>query len=436
MNPRLCIIILLVQIALFSACSSDSVEGDNKSGSFSYNDLTEDFRRFRRTITGRHPLIFADKEELNAILDSVSGRIEGGLDSFAFFKLLAPAVAAVNCGHTHLNLSPAMYREINSVKIFFPFRIRIFSFFLYVAEDSVHENAIPPGSEILSINSSSAETIISRILPMLSSDGENQTGKIAQLNNSFPMLYCLFIDRPDAYEITWIPPEGGGVLESVFPAAYRQGNSSSSGAVEYNLSGDYAFLKVGSFVYYNRVPEFKAEMDAFFRTVNDGNIPNLILDLRNNAGGDPYCSSYLLRYLLWEPFRYFSGNTPGYGDLQKLLYPLDNNFEGPLFVLINGKSFSSTGHLLSLLQFYGRGTLIGEEAGGTFACTDSSIEVKLKNTGLILKCATRAFSTDVEGPDSWHAVKPDIEIEYAIDDYLAGRDLELQEAVRLVNGTN
>src|SRR5690606_38763211 len=138
---------------------------------------------------------------------------------------------------------------------------------------------------------------------------------------------------------------------------------------------------------------FNAFVDAFFNEVAARQIPNVILDVRGNGGGDPYCGAYLFRKLIDRALPYFTSDTAFYPDLKPALAPASNAFHGALYVLVDGGCFSTTGHFVSLLRYHGIGRFIGEETGGSFACTSNLLSTTLGRTHLRLSYATSTFTT-------------------------------------------
>jgi C-terminal processing protease CtpA/Prc len=153
--------------------------------------------------------------------------------------------------------------------------------------------------------------------------------------------------------------------------------------------------------------------------------------VRGNDGGDPYCSSFVVSHVIAEPVRYFAAGTPVYDDLVQPIPVPENVFTGELLVLTDGWSFSSTGHMLSLLRCRRRGIFLGEESGGSGACNDASRMHVMKHTGLRLNLPRRKFATSASCLPHGRGISPDIEVKPSIDDLIAGRDVVLERAISL-----
>jgi C-terminal processing protease CtpA/Prc len=194
-----------------------------------------------------------------------------------------------------------------------------------------------------------------------------------------------------------------------------------------------ALLTINTFAYYEQVDMFQSFIDSCFTVIADKKIEHLILDLRGNDGGDPFCSSYLLRYLLTHPVAYFAGQHRKYDSLTNPLPLAKNHFTGHLYTLIDGGTFSTTGHFLGLLKYHSIGTLIGSESGATFTCTGSVHYENLKHTHLILGTAQkRRYTVAVENMDAMRGIEPDYFVEQSQQDLLEGKDTVLDDALVLI----
>jgi len=95
----------------------------------------------------------------------------------------------------------------------------------------------------------------------------------------------------------------------------------------------------------------------------------LILDLRNNRGGDPFTVALICGYLFDEPTHlntmYFRDGDSYHQSWSPAHVP-GKRFGGtkPIFVLTSGRTFSGAEELAYDLQQLGRATVIGERTGG------------------------------------------------------------------------
>jgi len=200
-------------------------------------------------------------------------------------------------------------------------------------------------------------------------------------------------------------------------------------------AGSGSGLKPAStvFPYYQARDKFKSFIDESFGRIRRAGVQNLILDLRDNGGGDPFCTTHLLSYLEPRPVPYFTRVYPnGYESFAEPIPRAAGAFSGKLFVLINAGCFSSTGHFCALLKYHKIGTFIGTETGGTYECNDASREIHLKNTRLRLFIARITFTAALQGIPRYKGIVPDISVEPGISDHLSGKDPVKERALAII----
>ncbi|HEX3047296.1 MAG TPA: S41 family peptidase, partial [Bacillota bacterium] len=421
---------------------------------YSVKQLKEDFEQFQNTIKTNHPMLYTNQAELNELFINQAQLLKGPMGELEFYRILAPIVAKLNCGHTRLGLSGENGSFYYQSSRYLPLQLKVIHSRIYVVQ-SLSKAKLPPGSEILSINGRPTVEIIQALLNNISADGANLSKKYYEMNHSFNDLYFTYIETPKQFVITYIAPHDStgldarnAIAKKVTLTAVNKGKlgeliwnqsppqKENEGLSPYwsQFTKNYALLTIESFGFYNSAPQqqFKTFIDQFFNELAEAGLANLILDLRDNWGGDPYCSAYLFSYLLQTPQPYFAEESPYYYDLKQPLTPASDNFKGSLYILTNGASFSSTGHLCSLLKYHRIGVFIGEETGGSFVCTDSSRDEILLNTGIQLHYSTMAFKTAVSGLTPGRGIMPDYEVVPTIQDYLQRKDVELDFAVGLI----
>jgi C-terminal processing protease CtpA/Prc len=216
-------------------------------------------------------------------------------------------------------------------------------------------------------------------------------------------------------------------------------------------------------------------MSAFFERVfteaRSGNVSTLILDLRDNGGGEDELGRVLFSYFADQPFRYYRDLVvnklsfsffkyvpdreplpanvhemvkPGVDGKYHLVghpnwgiqQPAAPHFGGKVVVLMNGGSFSTTCEFLSTLHNHGGATFVGEEsAGGYYGNTSgAAVSVVLPNSKLILPVQLVGYYLAIEGNAMGaHGIRPDYHVEYSIDDVLAGSDRAMEIALRLAS---
>lgn len=114
--------------------------------------------------------------------------------------------------------------------------------------------------------------------------------------------------------------------------------------------------------------------------------------------------------------------------------PKPYNYKGPIYVLINGNSFSASSILSTQLDGNDRATFIGEETGGAYNGTVAGIYkiYELPNTKVRLRIGLMHIDAPFKTQPDGYGVKPDVEIIPTLEDRLHKKDPELEWVLKEV----
>ena len=103
-----------------------------------------------------------------------------------------------------------------------------------------------------------------------------------------------------------------------------------------------------------------------------------------------------------------------------------SNFEGEIYVLVNGASFSAASSLARYLKEYSNATIIGEEGGGRYEgfVAGSKQHLSLPNSQIKLAIPRylNYFPKSQKQTTSNRGIIPDYEVKHRIQDYIKGTD--------------
>ena len=162
------------------------------------------------------------------------------------------------------------------------------------------------------------------------------------------------------------------------------------------------------YVQYNVVHEHSSQaVNEIQRAMSEHPVDRLVLDLRNNGGGE----------------------AGGYRDLLRFLTDPEIDRPGRLFVLIGRLTFSAGTSLAVLLERRAaHAVFFGEDSGGAPNFWADPETVTLPNSNLRVLIASRYFG--IGGPeDTRTAIEPDVAVPFSSSDYFAGRDPVLEAAL-------
>lgn len=407
----------------------------------SVDDMRQDFRQLRRILENEHCCLYeyTGKEEFDRLFDHQFRLIDRPMRYEEFFRMAAPIVAQVGCMHTALWM-PGRFFDLGAENLF-PLQVELIEDNLVVTGGYREKNEVPVGSVILEVNGLPAGEIFNALRAITSADALNPHFINTQVEKRFPMFYASVFGFPEKYTVTYsLPGKKTRVTADLHPADIKSVRSVIFAhfnhpplTIDFIEDRKTAVMTVKTFIYYDRVEYFRDFMDRSFREIKEKNIENLILDLRGNDGGDPFCAVILYSYLQKEPAPYFAEPYGKYSDLAKPVPVADNHFMGNLYTLLDGRCGSTNGHFCALLKYHRIGKFVGTPSGSTYKCNAGrNTEVRLDRTSLILTFGRSTFAAAVEGLDKSKPIMPDFPVKETYRDFLEGKDAYLDAALKLI----
>src|SRR6516162_1412606 len=131
---------------------------------FESRQLQEDFQIAREALEETHSGLYryTQKADLDRIFDKAEKSLDHPMDFYEFYRVMAPAIAAIKCGHTGLGLSPEIQKEMELLPRL-PFEVKVLDSKPYIFRDYAKGGTLA-GKEIQSINGVPAVRIVSTML--------------------------------------------------------------------------------------------------------------------------------------------------------------------------------------------------------------------------------------------------------------------------------
>lgn len=419
-----------------------------------------------------HPglYLYSSKARIDAFFDSLSQQLPEQLDDWAFYDGVASFSRLLGDGHTLFFPNAATLAYHNEHSLFFPFKIYWDGQRMYVHFNYHETDLIPNGSEILFINGHPPARIVQHCTDRMMRDGHSDSYPVWILNQWFNEYYSYFYGHPERFDIMYRKPDGSDGQTTVpalsketifanrqkrYPGrAFSRSYDVSPGQgirLQTDTAQGMAVLSIRDFerdiLKKNYRQHFKRSIRRCFRALRHSGAQTLVLDLRDNQGGEIKYGIYLLSWLMREPFRVLegyasvaqadaetdamrmrAGRGPGLG----LHRPRARAFRGEVYLLINGGSFSNSGIVASALQHYRRATIVGEESGGNpFLLSGDPRDMVLPHSGLQVSLSTKRYVIREPARNTGHGIVPDHPAKPNIKGLLRGVD----EGMEVVKAT-
>lgn len=457
---------------------------------FTPQQLKEDFQRMRQELETVQPGLYeyTSKAVMDQYLDSLYTTLDQSMTALQFLHTIKPILTKIRNGHNNIYPSKKAIAYIRAKNKFMPFRVIWLGNKLYVKEAYTPKTTIPLGSEILTINGQPSQEILHTLLSKYAtSDGYNKTFPRRLITAGFGGAYYLYIKQSEEFIITYKTSPQASEQTVTLPGVsvqtvreYAKNKKALDKAADKMLAfkmldASTGLLRVGSFSkseIKKGGQSFKKFLKNTFKVIAQKQLKSLILDVRDNGGGDDGYGNLLFSYLTNRPFnyykyvetkvsriahpRYYEGTgsirlanlffrfklrkmaknsyhfkkNPGLGTFQ----PQKTPFLGNLYILINGGCFSATGEFASCVHYNKRGKFIGEEVGGNYYKNTSGemLPLILPHTKTRVTVTLMQYVMDVENYSKGRGVKPDFLVTYTIQDILQGKDLVLEKAQSLI----
>lgn len=442
----------------------------------------KDFRILREALEATHPSLyrFTPKEKFDFVFDSLKKSISDSTDQWSFFRKTSIIESLIMEGHSSIMMSSEMQDELSDQKVF-PLEVEFMEDGLLIKSSNDSSNQYLVGEVIHSINGQSKDKILSIIRSSSGSrSGDSDgflTGTLSYKNN-FALAYALFVSSSSTYQIQL---SDGQLIELNASQAksikYRQlwDENDQPLTISYDNQRQTAYLKISTFAHWVIGKDAKYYLNFFtkaFSEIDKRGIEYLIIDVRNNRGGDEMIAAKLISYFYEEPFRInksirvqlldfskldsltteklpsfkakqYQKTDSGYSKLEdkRLEYvaPIKkHHFEGKVFVLSNGICFSATSIFLSHVKSLGAATIVGEESGGTYGVVDGHwmMNFKLPHSQFNVRYPLWGHEVDVKKGNLRRGVIPDHIIPKTEKDVFGQTDSQLEFVYSLIKNAN
>lgn len=412
-------------------------------------------------------------------------------EAFLFFTKFA---AAIQCGHTFTspwNQPDEIHQKLLNRADKLPFTFRIIEKRMLVEMDLSAEKSIGERVEVKSINGISVDDIISNMKNYVSADGSNEPmllnrleltgiGSKEFLDVVFPLLYPPKDGRFDLVVFDFESEMEKSVsVESISRPGRFEMMQKRYGPLptnydelwEYRIIDDrVGYLKLGTFVTYKMTLKWKKFMAEAFQKFKEEKVKDIVIDIRGNSGGMDEVSAELAKYVVKTKATYSANRflqayeaipqrlRPYLGTWDKSFYdysgkvrPVENGLfeskrasakdqviqatgkatKAEVWLLVDASNSSATFMLAKAAKANKIATLVGQPTGGNLKGTNGGgiFFLTLPNSKVEVDIPIFGSYPMTEQPD--RGVLPDIQVERTVEDFLNGKDAELEMVLEM-----
>jgi len=449
---------------------------------FSTNQLIQDFDYLVKELRLQHKGLYQyeSKEIVDEKLKVLRSNLSQPKTLLDFYSIIKDVIALTNEGHTGIDLPAIAKMKMGLPKSLFPLGVRFYDKEMIV-DQNFGENipTLKQGMKILAINGKSIPELIAPMLDGMVTDGFNETSKYEWMGSvSFGLLYRLYFGAQKEFEIEVQEFGASNTSRIKLPAVSYlkyKGKHAKLPAKKFNYKKFSCELPNDSVAYLS-IPSFGRDLDyeefyqKAFQKIKKNNIKHLIIDVQSNGGGTEGNENLLYSYLSNEPMQKYAfvgmpskpylknKDDKNYifdkwalkeGEARRGQFTLMSNYlsdlgyqnpkpeliyNGKVYVLISGYTFSGGAEFSSMIKMTNRGIFIGEETGGTYEGNISGYSemIKLPNSKIKVDIPIVHFRINVNPKIRGRGVMPDYEVRQSWEDYINTKNSKLEYVLKQI----
>lgn len=477
-------LIWLLPFVFFTNCVSTKQANYTFNHKKSAESLRADVVLLKKILEANHPSLYwhTSKDSLDVYFNKAINSITDSLTEVEFRNTVAAVVAQIKCGHTTVRFSADYLKQQPKHRYpQFPLYFKVWNDSLVVlANANPKDSILKRGTIVTSINGLNNSTLLNTMFAFINTDGNSNNFKNQLLSNNFALWYQTIFGLDSLYTIEYIdsnyqkatttitnykPVKDTTIKKDTTQVVYeltrRQRKKAALFAkrsLQIDTSINTAYIRLTTFSSGGLRKFFRKS----FKKIKAAKVENLVIDLRENGGGNVGLSTKLTKYLAkqpfkngdsvyaitrkfpyrkhiknwwmyWFPMNFFTRKDAEgkfhYRRLEKHYYEPQskNHFDGNIYLIQGGITFSASTMFIGALKGQENVTIVGEETGGgyygnsamhlpTIVLPNSKLRVVLPMYRLVMdktRPKGRGIMPDIEIPPSSNAIKKGYDIKLA-----------------------
>jgi hypothetical protein len=473
----------------FSSCAV-SKKKYNPDKKFSRQQLQQDYTLLKNILEKKHPSLYwyTPKDSMAFYFDSLQHVIADSMTELQFgWQVLAPLTQKIRCGHTSFSMSRNWYKFTRDKRIpSFPLLLKVWGdTMLVTANLNRKDSVIKTGTVLTSINGTGSHQLLQQMFRYLPLDGYSDNVNYIRISSSFPYFHRNIFGIYKNYRVgyidstgiektallpMWVPPPADtGKKNKTIPLVkpprkqLRKERKESYRTLAIDSTLSTATMTLNTFST-GGGRHLRSFIKQSFRKIRQQRINNFILDLRSNGGGEISMYTLLAKYIRHKPFKvadtaFAAGKSlspytkyvkqglltnlgllfltkkqqDGYyhfGFYERKTYrpKKKNHFNGKVYVLVNGPTFSASTLLCNAIKGQSNVTVAGEEAGGGWHGNNGIMipDIVLPNTKIRVRLPLFRLVQYNHVPKDGRGLQPDIYIPPVAEAVKKGIDRKME----------
>ncbi len=491
---------LILGIALLTSVYAFAADDKLPYEEISKEKATEDIHFYFQLIDQQHgnPYEYITRDEFKVLIDQKIAALPETITNQHFSSILLELNQKIRCGHTAVMPDAQLIKRASGQTNFFPYPISIIDEKIYL---DFEDGPLPHASEIQSINGVTSTQLLNDLMLLAITDGFIETKIKRELESRFGYYFYLKYGPHPTFEVEYavngdlakstVEGTTGNVMlannyyRPLYKSHERYYHFTHLDAVD---SLQTLILTLNTFQanpewFFNRIASrYNATSKSF-------DFENLVLDLRGNEGGDRRLLNILYQIIAGQDLndpsethirtsdivlteqllgingsfnseevvanaeaylnKYFTNpvgdkltcDAQNWYDEFKLDFDMSGmRFNGNVYVLTSGKTFSAAADLTRILSALPNVTVVGEETGGAHEARTANmlLNYELPNSKVNIQVPViyeKFVNTDITVSQG-RGTFPDYYITQSLEDLQNKRDAVFDFTVNLIQESN
>jgi hypothetical protein len=320
-----CFFFYIIIAFLLTGCYTAKYSSYNPQNKIPPEKLKKDFILLKKILEANHPSLYwyTPKDSIDLYFNKTMQSINDSLTESQFRIKVAWFISKIRCGHTSVRPSKKYINYISKHDHNrFPLLLKVWKDSMVVLTSLNRSDSIfKRGTLVNSVEGHNTRELLDSMSQFISTDGYADNFKCQAISFNFPVYYSFAYPIKDSFLISYT--DSTGMEKETYVKLFKPDLDTakltvphvktrppthkekkmisllSKRSITYDTASNSAYMRIATFS--------DGKLNSFFKRsfeeLKNKNIPNLIIDLRENTGGNINTSINLARYIKDTSFR-------------------------------------------------------------------------------------------------------------------------------------